>query len=216
VTGGKFITFEGGEGGGKSTQAARLCAALERAGVDVVATREPGGTDGAEDIRALLVNGPPGRWQPLTEALLHSAARSEHLTQLILPALDGGQWVVSDRFADSTLAYQGYAQGLGPETVSALTNLTVGEFEPDLTLILDLPPEAGLLRAEKRAGQAAGPAEDRYERMGPEFHAALRDAFLEIARQNPERCAVIDGDAPEDRVEQAVWSVVTERLGIGQ
>lgn len=220
MTGGKFITFEGGEGGGKSTQAARLCAALKRAGVNVVATREPGGTEGAEDIRALLVTGTPGRWHPLTEALLHSAARNQHLTELIRPALDDGKWVVSDRFADSTLAYQGYAQGLGPETVSALTKLTVGGFEPDLTLVLDLPPEAGLeraaSRAKNRARQAAGPAEDRYERMGPAFHAALRDAFLEIARQNPERCAVVDAAAPADQVEQAIWAVVSERLGVGR
>jgi len=215
VTGGKFITFEGGEGGGKSTQAARLCTTLERHGIDVVATREPGGTEGAEEIRALLVNGTPGRWHPLTEALLHSAARNEHVNKLIRPALDSGRWVVSDRFADSTLAYQGYAQGLGPERVARLTDLTVGEFRPDLTLVLDLSPEAGLERAAHRAANAAGPAEDRYERMGPDFHAALRGAFLEIAREEPERCAVIDANASVDTVEQAIWDVVSQRLGVG-
>lgn len=215
MTGGKFITFEGGEGGGKSTQAARLCASLTEHEIDVVATREPGGTDAAEDIRSLLVTGEPGRWQPLTEALLHSAARNEHVTNLIRPALEAGQWVVSDRFADSTLAYQGYAQGLGVELISRLTQLTLGDFQPDLTLILDVPTDAGLERAAARLGGSAGPAEDRYERMGDDFHNALRTAFLEIAQNDPERCAVIDGTGSIDQVEHAVWEVVSHRLGLG-
>jgi dTMP kinase len=211
---GKFITFEGGEGGGKSTQSRRLCAALKSRGIDIVATREPGGTEGAEEIRGLLVNGTPGRWQPFTEALLHSAARNEHVATLVRPALEAGQWVVSDRFFDSTLAYQGYAQGLGCETIESLTQLTIGAFRPDLTLILDLPPETGLERASARSDGASGPAEDRYERMGADFHRALRDGFLEIAKREPQRCVIIDATDSEDDVEAAIWRAVSERLGL--
>lgn len=212
MPGGKFITFEGGEGSGKSTQVKRLCTSLADRGIDVIATREPGGTTGAEEIRSLLVSGEPGRWQPFTEALLHSAARSEHVSTLIRPALGAGQWVVSDRFADSTLAYQGYAQELGREAIERLTHLTVGEFAPDLTLILDLSPEIGLERAMARGQGASGPAEDRYEQMGTAFHQTLREAFLDIAKGEPARCAVIDAAASEDQVAADIWAVVCERL----
>lgn len=205
----RFITLEGGEGTGKSTQLALLIERLRAKGIDAVATREPGGSTGAEDIRALLVKGDPGRWAPMTEALLHGAARTDHVERLIRPALDQGQWVVSDRFADSTLAYQGHAQGLGADVISALQDIVIGDFKPDLTLILDLPVAVGLARA---AGRANG--EDRYERMGVEFHERLRRAFLEIAGGEPKRCIVIDADATPDAVAGAIWSVVAERFGL--
>ncbi|MFQ5958239.1 MAG: dTMP kinase, partial [Alphaproteobacteria bacterium] len=177
--GGRFITIEGGEGAGKSTQAERLCAALRARGLDVVATREPGGSPGAEAIRRLLVSGAPERWDATTEALLHFAARRDHLVRTVLPALARGAWVVSDRFADSTTAYQGYAHGLGVEPVETLHRLVVGDHSPDLTLILDLPVDLGLARARRRGG------DDRYERMDAGFHQRLREGFLAIAGREP-------------------------------
>lgn len=205
----RFITLEGGEGTGKSTQLVLLIERLRAKGIDAVATREPGGSTGAEDIRALLVEGDPGRWTPMTEALLHGAARKDHVERLIRPALDQGQWVVSDRFADSTLAYQGHAQGLGADVISALQDIVIGDFKPDLTLILDLPVAVGLARAASRAN-----GEDRYERMGVEFHERLRRAFLEIAGGEPKRCIVIDADATPDAVAGAIWSAVAGRFGL--
>ncbi len=206
---GRFITFEGGEGTGKSTQVRLLAEALRAAGIDVVATREPGGAPGAEEIRALLVEGAVSRWDSLTEALLHFAARRAHLTETVWPALDAGRWVVSDRFADSTMAYQGYAQGLGREPVETLYRLVVGDFAPDLTLILDMASEDGLSRTSGR-----DTAEDRYERMGEAFHRRLRDAFLDIARREPERCVVIDSSGPIEATQRAIRDVVRERLGV--
>jgi dTMP kinase len=208
VARGKFITLEGGEGAGKSTQAERLGGGLRQAGLPTLVTREPGGAPGAEDIRGLLVTGAVGRWDPLTEALLHCAARREHLTKTIAPALDNGTWVVSDRFADSTVAYQGYGHGLGRQVVSGLNELVLGTFAPDLTLILDLSVDDGLGRAAAVCG-----AEDRYERMGRDFHQRLRDGFLEIARSEPARCAVIDAGAGLDEVQAAIHAVVRDRLG---
>ena len=206
---GKFITLEGGEGTGKTTHAGQLADALSRSGVDTEVTREPGGAPGAEEIRALLVVGEIGRWQPLTEALLHFAARHEHLTRTVLPALESGRWVVCDRFADSTVAYQGYGHGLGSETIRRLNDLVLGDFAPDLTLILDLPVEEGLRRASRRtAGH-----EDRYERMDLGFHERLRGGFLEIARNAPERCAVVAADATAEEVQAAIRAVVSQRLG---
>lgn len=211
---GRFVTFEGGEGVGKSTQVLRLRDRLLARGLDVVVTREPGGTPGAEAIRALLVKGDT-RWEPMTETLLHFAARSEHLAKVILPALDAGKWVISDRFADSTMAYQGCGQGLGPEAVAALYDIVVGKFQPDLTLLLDLPVDKGLARAGQRDTQTAiGSLEDRYERMGLEFHCRLREAFLDIAARSPERCVVIDAAADQDSVALDVWAAVTARLDI--
>ena len=203
---GKFITLEGGEGAGKSTQAELLGGGLRQAGLPTRVTREPGGAPGAEDIRELLVTGAVGRWDPMTEALLHCAARREHLTKTITPALDAGTWVVSDRFADSTMAYQGYGHGLGRQVVEGLNELVLGTFAPDLTLVLDLPVDDGLGRA------VAGP-EDRYERMGRDFHQRLRDGFLEIAGREPGRCAVIDAGAGVDEVQAAIRAVVRQRLG---
>ncbi|MBF0129261.1 MAG: dTMP kinase [Alphaproteobacteria bacterium] len=206
---GRFITFEGGEGGGKTTQVALLVRSLEKAGISPLTTREPGGSPGAEIIRRLLVEGDVGRWDALTESLLHFAARQDHLTRMVKPAMREGRWVVCDRFADSTMAYQGYAQGLGREPVEALHRLVVGSFVPDLTLVLDLPVAEGLRRAGLRTS-----AEDRYERMGEAFHETLRSAFLDIARRNPGRCAVVPAAAPVEEVHRAIVSLVRERLDV--
>lgn len=207
---GRFITLEGGEGAGKSTQARKLAAALRARGRDVVVTREPGGTPAAEEIRSLLVGGAIDRWSPVAEALLHYAARREHLDALIVPALAGGQWVVCDRFADSTMAYQGYGFALGRAFVETLHALVVGAIAPDLTLMIDLPVEEGLARAGGRRGGG-----DRYERMDRAFHERVRHGLLDIAKREPGRCAVVDGrDAPE-RVAADVLAVVLGRLGAG-
>ncbi len=216
MAGGRFITVEGGEGAGKSTQVARLCAALGARGLDVVATREPGGSPGAEDIRALLVNGDPDRWDAVSEALLHYAARHDHLCHTVKPALAHNSWVVCDRFADSTMAYQGYAHGLSRESIAGLHAFAVGETAPDLTLILDLPVEEGLARARTRAGaqDGAGGDDDRYERMDIEFHRKLREGFLDIAAREPARCVVIDAGADEDTVHAAMYAAVCKRFGL--
>ena len=209
-TRGKFVTFEGGEGAGKSTQVLRLIAALKRSGHKAIATREPGGAPGAELIRGLLVEGPPERWDPLAEALLHNAARRQHAVLTIWPALERGDWVVSDRFADSTLAYQGYGLGLDRGTIDALRRITLNDFEPDLTVILDLPVSAGLARAKAReAGKAS-----RYELMSEAVHERLRKGFLDIARSNPKRCVVIDASANVDSVAEQVRRSVHDRLGV--
>ena len=206
---GKFITLEGGEGAGKSTQIARLADALRKAGLTVRTTREPGGSPAAETIRKLLVEGELGRWQPMTEALLHFAARKEHLETVVLPALAAGEWVISDRFADSTLAYQGYGHRLGRAPIAALYQVAVGDFAPDLTFILDIPVEAGLARTGGR-----GHAEDRYERMDRSFHERVRTGFLEIARGDPGRCGVIDATGNLERVTALVFEAVATRLKV--
>ena len=206
---GKFITFEGGEGTGKSTQVNLLAGALREAGIDVVTTREPGGAPGAEEIRNLLVNGAVNRWTPLSEALLNYAARSEHLDKTVYPALEKGQWVISDRFADSTMAYQGFGHGIERDTLNKLYAAVLGEFKPALTVIFDLDLETGL----KRAG-ARGEGEDRYERMGTEFHERLRQGFLEIARGEPDRCAVVDASKTIDDVAAGIREIVADRLKV--
>lgn len=210
---GRFITIEGGEGAGKSTQSRLLAAALERTGRTVVLTREPGGSPGAEEIRRLLVEGEPGRWTAMTEALLHSAARSDHLDRLIRPALAAGRWVVCDRFVDSTTAYQGYGHGLPLEQVVALNRLVAGPTMPDLTVILDMPAKAGLDRAGRRE-RTNGAGEDRYERMARTFHDRLREGFVEISLAEPERCVLIDATGTVDEVAAAIAGVVEERLGL--
>jgi dTMP kinase len=222
---GKFITFEGGEGAGKSTQARKLKVALEACGKSVVLTREPGGSPGAEEIRKLLVEGAPERWTPLSETLLFIAARADHVARTIEPALSKGQWVISDRFSDSTFVYQGVARELGIETVRYLQQMALGDLTPDLTLILDVEPGKGLARAAGR-GLAlfddAGPKnaaavlhhseENRFERFDVDFHKRLREGFLEIAAQEPKRCVVIDGSSDADSVAAHVWRAVEERL----
>lgn len=205
----RFVTLEGGEGAGKSTQIARLAQALAAAGIAATTTREPGGSAGADAIRRLLVEGEPGRWDGETEALLHFAARRDHLVRTVWPALAEGRWVVCDRFADSTMAYQGYGHGLDRAIIDTLYRLAVGDFRPDLTLILDLPVEAGLRRAAARGG-----AEDRYERMDRDFHERLRAGFLEIARREPGRCAVVDAARDVDSVAAEIRAIVAGRLGV--
>lgn len=200
---GFFITFEGGEGAGKSTQLRRLGEYLTAQGREVVATREPGGSEGAEAIRTLLVSGAADRWSPMSETLLLYAARSDHLQRTIRPALARGAVVICDRFADSTRAYQGAAGGVAPAFIRDLEREVVGETRPDLTLIFDLPAEAGLERAAGR-----GAAEARFESKGLDFHRRLRDGFLAIAAAEPQRCRVIDAARPIDEVTAAVLAAV--------
>lgn len=183
-----------------------LVEALERAGIAAVATREPGGAPGAEEIRRLLVSGKPGRWDAVTEALLVAAARRDHLRRTVRPALTAGRWVVSDRFADSTLAYQGHAGGVPIDQLERLHEIVAGDFRPDLTFVLDLPVEAGLARAGARGG------DDRFERKGRDFHEKLRAGFLEIAHRETARCAIIDAAGTVDEVHRAVWQTVRRRL----
>ena len=203
MTRGQFITFEGGEGAGKSTQVLRLVADLRARGIDVIQTREPGGSPGAEAIRALVVSGDADRWSARTEALLMFASRSDHLEKTIRPALDAGVWVVCDRFADSSRAYQGAGGGAAPEFIEALERAVVGEDQPVLTLILDLPVAVGLERALAR-----GQADTRFESKGLAFHQRLRDGFGEIARRYPERCRIIDATGSPDDVYDRVWAAV--------
>lgn len=210
---GRFITLEGGEGAGKSTQQRRLAAWLRDSGVEVVETREPGGSPGAEQIRELLVTGEAGRWDPLTEALLHFAARRDHLVKTVAPALARGAWVVSDRFADSTMAYQGYGHGLGREKIAALYELVVGDIRPDLTLVLDLPVAEGLARSHARAADQAH-GEDRYENMDVAFHERLRAGFHDIVAREPQRCVLIDASGDADAVASKIRAAVIERLGV--
>ena len=205
---GRFITIEGGEGAGKSTQAGLLVAALARAGIAALRTREPGGAPAAEKIRRLLVEGEPGRWDAVSEALLMVAARRSHLVHTIRPALERGEWVVCDRFADSTLAYQGYGGGVPLVELAALHRLIAGDFTPDLTFVLDVPVEKGLKRAAGRSG-----SETRFERMDRTFHERLSQGFLDIAQGAPERCVVIDAQGEVDTVHRAVLDAVHERLG---
>ncbi len=208
----RFITLEGGEGSGKTTQIRLLADALKDAGLDAVLTREPGGSPAAEIIRGLLVEGAIDRWQPMTEALLYFAARMEHVHGTIIPALTEGRWVVSDRFSDSTVAYQGYGHDLGQADMARLHRLVLGDFQPNLTVILDIPDDVGLARAGKRE-TAEGAGEDRYERMGPDFHRRIRDGFMDIARRDPERCAVIDADQTPEDVHRAILNLIELRLG---
>lgn len=206
---GQFITLEGGEGAGKSTQTRRLAAALDARGVESIVTREPGGSPGAEDIRNLLVNGEPGRWDALTEMLLLFAARADHVSRTIRPALDAGKFVICDRFTDSTYAYQGVGRGTPRETIRRIESVVLEDFKPDMTLILDLPVEEGLKRAGARGG-----SETRFENFDTDFHERLRQAFLDIARRSPDRCVIIDAAAGEDDVAQAIWDAVSRRFAL--
>ena len=183
--------------------------ALAQARIPAARTREPGGSEGAEAIRRLLLDGADERWDAVAEALLLYAARRDHLLTLIMPALDRGVWVVCDRFADSTLAYQGYGRGLPLADLLALHRFALGDFAPDLTLVLDLPVAEGLARAAQRSGDA-----DRFERLDPAFHERLRQGFLRIAADNPQRCVVIDAAGERDSVHRAVLAAVADRLGV--
>jgi dTMP kinase len=201
---GKFITLEGGEGVGKSTQAKRLAERLAGHDIPVVVTREPGGTPVGEDVRSLILKDRPK--DPVTELLLFAAARAEHMTSVIRPALDEGTWVISDRFIDSTRVYQGKLYGLEPEFISLLERYTVAPDFPDLTLILDLPANAGVERAQSRGTLS------RYDAERIETHEILRKGFLEIATHEPRRCVLIDANLPVSSVETAVWQAVSAHL----
>jgi dTMP kinase len=206
---GFFITLEGGEGAGKSTQARRLGTWLEGRGVAVELTREPGGSPGAEEIRGLLVTGAPGRWDPLSETLLHYAARREHIVRKLTPALAAGRWVICDRFFDSTLAYQGYGQGIDRGIIDQIRATVLGAFAPDLTLVLDVSPATRHARVAGRPGN-----EDRYERMDEAFHTRVRDGFKAIAAAEPARCVLIPADSSADEVAAAIHAAVAARLPV--
>jgi dTMP kinase len=206
---GRFITLEGGEGTGKTTQARRLVGSLEARGLPSLVTREPGGSPGAEEIRNLLVAGEPGRWDAMTETLLVFAARADHVGRTIRPALEAGRTVVCDRFTDSTYAYQGVGRGTPRETIRRIESIVLEDFRPDLTLVLDLPVGTGLARAHARSAQ-----ETRFEKFDGAFHERLRQAFLDIARRSPDRCVVVDASGTEDDVAAAVWDAVARRFGL--
>lgn len=201
---GRFITIEGGEGAGKSTQARHLAAALERAGIAVLLTREPGGAPGAELLRRLLLEGSTA-WSPLAEALLHFAARAEHVARTIHPALERGTWVVCDRYTDSTMAYQGYGQGADRRAIAALARLI--DLRPDLTIMLDVSVATGQARLAAR-----GARPDRYERMGRDFLARVHEGFRAIAAAEPERCVLISAEADEADISEAAIAAVRARL----
>ncbi|WP_174300426.1 dTMP kinase [Caulobacter sp. S45] len=204
---GRFISFEGGEGAGKTTQIRRLSDRLSPLVGEVILTREPGGSPGAEALRDLLVCGDIDRWSPMSETLILYAAREDHLERLIRPALARGAWVLTDRFADSTRAYQGAGGGISAGFITALEQAVLGDGRPELTLILDLPVDEGLARAAARGG-----GEERFERKGRAFHERLRQGFLEIARSEPRRCVVIDAAASSEQVAEQVWVAVSGRL----
>lgn len=208
--GGRFITFEGGEGAGKSTQMRRLQQRLAEHGIEAIATREPGGSPHAETLREALLGGRAASLGPLGEAVLFSAARIDHLDRLIKPALTRGAWVICDRFADSTRAYQGARGGVEPRLIALLERVALLGTTPDLTIILDLPPRIGLERAERR--RAPDENADRFEREDLAFHEGLRQAYLDIATGEPGRCCVVDALAPEEEVAQAIWHIVEARF----
>lgn len=213
---GLFITLEGGEGSGKSTQIRRLKAVLEEAGCEVVTTREPGGTPEAEKIRDLLVQRDGGDWSAMAECLLLFAARHMHYKDLIAPALARGVTVISDRFTDSTRAYQGYGMGLPHDAIESIKRHAIGAVEPDLTLILDIPAAEGLARSTRQltaAATARESGEDRYERRGLTFHETLRQGYLSIARAHPDRCVVIDALQDTDAVHRAIMAAVAHKMG---
>lgn len=206
---GKFITFEGGEGSGKSTHATMLASRLKSCGVGVLLTREPGGSPGAEAIRHVLLSGAAQPFGPDAEAILFAAARDDHVRTTIRPALDAGKWVVCDRFFDSTRVYQGVLGQVDLRLIKGLERITVGDLKPNVTFILDVPADIGRTRASKRRG---GGRADRFEAETIEFHMKLRAAYLDLAAQEPERCVVIDARAPREEVAERIWNIVVTRL----
>jgi dTMP kinase len=206
---GRFITFEGGEGTGKSTQASTLARRLEALAVGVVLTREPGGSSGAEIVRHVLLSGAAKPLGTEAEAILFAAARDDHLATLIRPALERGKWVICDRFIDSTRVYQGDLGAVDPRIIRRLERVIVGDTMPDLTFILDVPAEVGLERARRRRGDNEA---DRFETETLEFHTRLRDAYLAIAAAEPQRCVVIDSQRPKNKAADEIWAIVNRRL----
>lgn len=209
----RFITFEGGEGVGKSTQAKRLIANLHHASIAAVRTREPGGTPRAEAIRSFILQGRPESWGAGAEAVLFAAARLDHVNQLVAPSLAEGKWVVSDRFHDSTRAYQGLTGGVDERLIGALETLALDGHKPDLTLVLDMDPAVAFERLREREPEKAlVETGDRFEREELDWHQRLREAFLAIARDNSERCVVIPAAQTPDALEQEIWDTVTRRF----
>ncbi len=214
---GLFITLEGGEGTGKSTQIKLLHAALAAAGVDAVTTREPGGTPQAERIRSFVIQRDAGHFDAVTEALLMMSARREHLVDKIWPAMEKGQWVISDRFADSTRAMQGYGMGMAQAEIEKIYTVIAGDFQPDLTFIFDIDPEVGLKRSLKQLAVTSNQTEateDRYERMGMPFHQRLRQGFLEVAKAFPKRCVIIDATQDVAAIHRQLLKTVERRFGV--
>lgn len=205
---GRFITFEGGEGVGKTTQINALAEYLRENGKTVITTREPGGTEGAEAIRAIVLEGSTDRWDAMTELLLIYAARRDHVMRVVIPAIARGDWVVCDRYADSSIVYQGVVRGLGAETVRRLHRLSLQNFWPDLTVLLDLDAAAGL----QRAGERDQHASYRFERMGADFHDKVRKAFLNLAKDDLRRFTVVDAAQDVDKVAADIQAAVTARL----
>ncbi|HEX9073057.1 MAG TPA: dTMP kinase [Pseudolabrys sp.] len=206
---GHFITFEGGEGSGKSTHAATLAQRLKSLGLKVVLTREPGGSTGAEIIRHILLSGIAKPLGAETEAILFAAARDDHVRNTILPGLNSGHWVICDRFIDSTRVYQGALGNVDQRLIRSLERVTVGSAVPELTFILDVPVKVGLARAKSRRGKSIA---DRFEAESNEFHEKLRQAYRALATDEPKRCIVVDGRAPREVVADHIWSIVQERL----
>jgi len=206
---GRFITFEGGEGSGKSTQIKKLAERLEASSLRALITREPGGSPGAEIIRHLVLSGMGRLLGPDAETLLFAAARDDHVRTVIQPALGQGTWVLCDRFSDSTRVYQGRLGHVAPELLNALQRVTIGDLKPDLTFILDVPVEVGLKRAAVRRGNSAP---DRFESEDVRFHQELREGYREIAAAEPERCVLIDATADVDTVAAQIWAVLRARL----
>ena len=206
---GRFITFEGGEGTGKSTHASLLAQKLRALGIGVLLTREPGGSPGAEIIRHVLLSGAAKPLGPEAEAILFAAARDDHVRNTIMPALARGRWVICDRFTDSTRVYQGELGGVDDKLLRALERVTVGDLKPDLTLVLDTSVEVGMERAEKRRGDATG---DRFESESKEFHDKLRDAFRMLVLIEPNRCVLVDASGTRTDVADQIWNIVNKRL----
>ena len=206
----RFITLEGGEGAGKSTQLTQLAAAFQRAGIPVITTREPGGSRGAEAIRSLVVNGAADTWEPVTEALLFMAARYDHVHTLIKPALAKGRWVLCDRFYDSTHVYQGVAKNVGTDWLDALYTQLLGNFVPDFTLLLDMDPAQGLQRTQTRGNKS----EARFESMGIAYHQRVREGFLARAKSHPQRIQTIDAACKPTTVHNEIIRTLNKRFGL--
>ncbi len=206
---GQFISFEGGEGSGKSTQLKMLTLAFEKSGLPFISTREPGGSKGAEKIRSLLVSGEVDSWDSLTETLLFNAARCDHISRVVKPAISEGKTIICDRFLDSTIVYQGIGKGLGTDYIKNLHHMIFGNFMPNLTIILDINPEDGLKRAGGRNHD-----ENRFEKLDIEFHKLIRAGFLNIAKQEPERCVVLDATQEVETIHRQIIKTIHTHCGI--
>ncbi len=212
---GLFITLEGGEGSGKTTQINKLAEKLTQHNIKAITTREPGGTPEGEKIRDLIVQREGGDWTPMAETLLLYAARAMHVDRVIKPRLEEGKVVICDRFSDSTLAYQGYGHGMDLGKISEIENIVMGGFKPDLTIVLDIDPEKGLQRSSRRLAAEelhVEQTEDRFENLNIEFHNRLREGFLTIARKDPERCAIIDAAMSANDITREIYDIVVKRL----